>query len=81
MKHLKLFAGFLILSVMILVSCTREEYLIPENMGRLNVYLTGSPFPIGLVEHAFVSIDGVEIRQRIEAEGEGDEESFIVIPN
>ncbi len=71
----------IVLTVMILMSCIREENLILISKGRLNVYLTGSPFPIGLVEHAFVSIDGVEIRQRIEAEGEGDEESFIVIPN
>jgi hypothetical protein len=79
MKHLKLFAGFLILSAMILVSCTKEENLIPENKGRLNVYLTDAPFPIGLVEHAFVTIDRVEVRQRIETEGEEDEENFIVI--
>jgi hypothetical protein len=79
MKHLKLFVGFLILSAMILVGCTREENLIPENKGRLNVYLTDAPFPVGLVEHAFVTIDRVEIRQRIEAEGEEDEGAFIVI--
>ena len=37
------------------------------------------PISIGLVEHAYVTIDKVEIRQCIEAEGEEDEGSFIVI--
>lgn len=79
MKHLKLFAGLVILSVITLVSCTKEDNLIPEGKGRLNVYLTDSPFPIGLVENTFVTIDRVEVRQRIETEDGDDKESFIVI--
>jgi hypothetical protein len=79
MKHLKLFAGLLILSVITLVSCNKEENLIPGGKGRLNVYLTDAPFPIGLVENTFVTIDRVEVRQRIETEGGKEEESFIVI--
>lgn len=79
MKHLKLFAGLLILSVITLASCNKEDNLIPGGKGRLNVYLTDAPFPIGLVENAYVTIDRIEVRQRIETDGGDDEGSFIVI--
>jgi hypothetical protein len=79
MKHLKLIAGILILSALALIGCIKDENMIPGSKGRLNVYLTDAPFPIGLVENAYVTIDRVEVRQRLETEGDDDEGSFIVI--
>ena len=79
MRHLKLIAGLLVVGIMTLLGCSKEENLIPEGKGRLQVFLTDAPFPIGLVEHTYVTIDRVEVRQRMEANSEDDEASFIVI--
>ncbi len=80
MKHLKLITGILIVGALTLVSCTKEDYMIPGGKGRLKVYLTDAPFPIGLVENTYVTIDRVEVRQHIETEsGDDDAASYIVI--
>lgn len=72
-------ATLLVLGAVTLVSCNKEENVIPGDKGRLNVYLTDAPFPIGLVENTFVTIDRIEVRQHTGEEGAEEQESFIVI--
>ncbi len=78
MKHLKLFITAIILSVFAFYGCNQEEISL-ENKGRLNVYITDAPFPIDLVGSTVVTIDAVEIRKKVEFEGEEDDSSFIML--
>lgn len=71
--------GFLAASMLLLAGCNQEESLIPGSKGRINVHLTDSPFPVGLVNSTVVTIDRVEIRQRLEVEPGNEEASFITI--
>lgn len=79
MRNLKLMTTMLVLGAMILLSCQKEEKVIPGDKGRLNVYLTDAPFPIGLVGNTYVTIDKIEVRQRTGEEGEGEDGTFILI--
>jgi hypothetical protein len=67
------------LSILIFVSCNNDESIPQGTKGRINVHLTDSPYPIGLIESAFVTIDKVEIRQNLESVKGEDKDSFIVI--
>jgi len=81
MKHLKLIATGLILSILFFVGCNNEndQLNIPKNKGRVNIHLTDSPYPIDLLSSTMVTIDKVEIRKHIETDMGTSTDSFIVI--
>ena len=79
MRQLRILIGFFAAGMLLLTGCNQEESLIPESKGRINVHLTDSPFPMGLVNSTVVTIDRVEIRQRLEVEPGNEETSFITI--
>lgn len=79
MKQLGLIFTGVFLSIFLLVSCNDDENSPQGTKGRINVHLTDSPYPIDLIKSAFVTIDKVEIRQRLESDQGENEDSFIVI--
>ncbi len=79
MKQLGLIFTGVFLSIFLLVSCNDDENSPQGTMGRINVHLTDSPYPIDLIKNAFVTIDEVEIRQHLESDQGKNEDSFIVI--
>lgn len=79
MKQLGLIFTGVFLSIFLLVSCNDDENSPQGTMGRINVHLTDSPYPIDLIKSAFVTIDKVEIRQHLESDQGENEDSFIVI--
>lgn len=79
MKQLGLIFTGVFLSIFLLVSCNDDENSPQGTMGRINVHLTDSPYPIDLIKSAFVTIDKVEIRQHLESSQGENEDSFIVI--
>lgn len=79
MKQLGLILAGFILSTLAFVSCNNDENIPQGTKGRINVHLTDSPYPIGLIESAFVTIDKVEIRKHSESNPGEDADSFIVI--
>jgi hypothetical protein len=79
MKQLGLILAGSFLSVITFISCNNDENIPQGTKGRINVHLTDSPYPIGLIESAFVTIDKVEIRQKPESNQGEDDGSFIVI--
>lgn len=79
MKQLGLIFTGVFLSIFLLVSCNDDENSPQGTMGRINVHLTDSPYPIDLIKSAFVTIDKVEIRQHLESNQGENEDSFIVI--
>lgn len=81
MKKLKFMITTLALASISLLSCEKLDNLIPENKGRLNVHLTDAPFPIDLIGSTQVTIDGVEIRKKIEHENGAEMDSFLVVSN
>lgn len=82
MRKFGLFATMLIVSsILILTGCNKDENDIPAGKSRLNILLTDSPFPIDLVSKTTVTIDKVEIRQKMESSVNADDDSFIVLSN
>lgn len=82
MRKFGLFATTLIVStVLILTGCNKDENDIPAGKSRLNILLTDSPFPIDLVSKTTVTIDKVEIRQKMESSVNAEDDSFIVLSN
>ncbi len=79
MKQLGLILCGIFLSMLTFFSCNNDENIPQGTKGRINVHLTDSPYPIGLIESAFVTIDKVEIRQHPESNPGEDDGSFIVI--
>lgn len=77
MKQLRLILAGSFLSMLTFMSCNNDE---PQgSKGRINVHLTDSPYPIELIESAYVTIDKVEIRQHLESNTGEDENSFVII--
>lgn len=82
MRKFGLFATMLIVStILILTGCNNDENDIPAGKSRLNILLTDSPFPIDLVSKTMVTIDKVEIRQKMESSMNAEDDSFVVLSN
>jgi len=79
MKQFKVLIAVFILSVVTFMSCNKDETVLPEGKGRINVLITDSPFPVEMVGNAIVTIDRVEVRHRDDVNQGEDADSFIVI--
>ncbi|MDX8338287.1 DUF4382 domain-containing protein [Draconibacterium sp. IB214405] len=78
MKEFGLALIVFVFGIFLMVSCNddSETTTFAEGNGKVNVYLTDAPFPIGLVSQTIVTIDKVEIRKQ---ENDTTEASFITI--
>lgn len=82
MRKFGFFATMLFVStILILTGCNNDENDFPAGKSRLNILLTDSPFPISLVSKTTVTIDKVEIRQKMESSMNAEDDSFIVLSN
>ena len=62
------------------VSCNNnDEGVSEEGKGTINIHLTDSPYPVGLISHTYVTIDKVEIRKKLETDMNESTDSFIVL--
>ncbi|WP_319589286.1 DUF4382 domain-containing protein [uncultured Draconibacterium sp.] len=78
MKKIGLALTTIVLGILLMVACSDESETtgITAGKGKVNVYLTDAPFPIGLVSQTIVTIDKVEIRKQ---ENDTTEASFITL--
>lgn len=66
--------GVLGLAVLIMVSCQKNDRNLDDNFGTLRISITDDPFPIEYIEEANVVITKVEIREKDDHDGYGNEE-------
>ncbi|WP_297099486.1 DUF4382 domain-containing protein [uncultured Draconibacterium sp.] len=78
MKKIGLALTTIVFGILMMVACTDDNGTtnFAEGNGKVNVYLTDAPFPIGLVSQTIVTIDKVEIRKQ---ENDTTGASFITI--
>ena len=79
MKQLRMIFTGIFLSILIVTGCNTDDNIPSGSKGRLNVHLTDSPYPIGLIKNAYVTVNKLEIRKQLDSTTGDDEESFIVV--
>ncbi|QGY44792.1 DUF4382 domain-containing protein [Maribellus comscasis] len=79
MRKLKFIIIGIVVSIAMISCNNNDEKISMDGKGRINVHLTDSPFPVGLISHTYVTIDRVEIRQKTEVDMEESDDTFLVL--
>ncbi|MFO7851654.1 MAG: DUF4382 domain-containing protein [Bacteroidota bacterium] len=74
MKNIIKVFGLIGLALIIIVSCQKNDKINNDNFGILRISITDDPFPLEFIEEANVVITKVEIREKDDHDGYGNEE-------
>jgi len=73
-KNMIRFTGLIALALFFIVGCQKNDGTFDDNYGTLRISITDDPFPVEYIEEANVVITKVEIREKDDHKGYGQEE-------